>query len=100
MAKKENPKKNKHLLLEDRKEIEECLEKRMTFKAIGKLIQKDPTTVSYEVKHHRSEHRRLCATAVQRNILLRVTMYVITIAAAPLSPNTRLCLQMRGKGHR
>ena len=57
MAKKENPKKNKHLLLEDRKEIEECLEKRMTFKAIGKLIQKDPTTVSYEVKHHRSEHR-------------------------------------------
>ena len=57
MAKKENPKKNKHLLLEDRKEIEECLEKRMTYKAIGKLIQKDPTTVSYEVKHHRSEHR-------------------------------------------
>ena len=57
MVKKGNPKKNKHLLLEDRKEIEECLDKRMTFKAIGKLIQKDPTTVSYEVKHHRCEHR-------------------------------------------
>lgn len=57
MAIVENPKKNKHLTPEDRKEIEECLNKRMTFKAIGRLIQKDPTTISYEVKHHRSEHR-------------------------------------------
>ena len=57
MAIKNNPKKNKHLTLEDRKEIEECLCKQMTFKAIAKLIQKDPTTVSYEVKHHRAEHK-------------------------------------------
>ena len=34
MVKKENPKKNKHLQPEDRREIEECLCKRMTFKAI------------------------------------------------------------------
>ena len=57
MADSVNSKKNKHLTQEDRIEIEECLNKRMTFKAIAKLIVKDPTTVSYEVKHHRMEHR-------------------------------------------
>ena len=56
MITKDNDKKNKHLTAEDRKEIEECLGKRMSFKAIGKLIGKDPTTISYEVKHHRAEH--------------------------------------------
>ena len=49
--------KNKHLTEENRRTIEECLGKRMTFKAIGKLIGKDPTTVSYEIKHHRKIHR-------------------------------------------
>ncbi|MFQ9798036.1 MAG: helix-turn-helix domain-containing protein [Clostridia bacterium] len=29
----------------------------MTFKAISQLVQKDPTTISYEIKHHRQEHR-------------------------------------------
>lgn len=57
MAKKINEKKYKHLTPEDRRQIEECLTKRMTFKAIGKLLQKDPTTISYEIKHHRSEHK-------------------------------------------
>ena len=57
MAKKENPNKNKHLTGEQRKEVEECLAKRMTFKAIGRFLEKDPTTISYEVKHHRTEHR-------------------------------------------
>ena len=59
---KENTKKNKHLTPEDRKEIEECLSKRMTFKAIGVLISKDPTTISYEIKHHRNEHRNSFVT--------------------------------------
>lgn len=45
-------KKNKHMLLEDRIEIQECLCKGMTFKAIGERIGKDPTTVSKEVKLH------------------------------------------------
>lgn len=62
MVKKENAKKNKHLTPEERKEIEECLDKRMTFKAIGRLISKDPTTVSYEIKHHRAEHRNSFVT--------------------------------------
>ena len=38
------------MTLEDRIEIQECLSKGMTFKAIAARISKDPTTVSKEVK--------------------------------------------------
>ena len=44
--------KSKHLTLDDRIEIQECLAKGMTFKAIGKRIGKNQTTVSREVKLH------------------------------------------------
>lgn len=47
-----NPTKNKHLTLDERIEIQECLDKEMSFKAIAKRISKDPTTVSKEVKKH------------------------------------------------
>ena len=47
-----NEKKNKHMTLEDRIEIQECLSKGMTFKDIGKRIMKDQTTVAKEVKLH------------------------------------------------
>ena len=49
-------KKNKHLQLEDRIEIQECLCKGMTFKVIAARIGKDPTTVSKEVKLHAAEY--------------------------------------------
>ena len=49
-------KKNKHMVLDDRIEIQECLNKGMTFKAIAKRICKDPTTVSKEVKLHSRTH--------------------------------------------
>ena len=45
-----NEKKNKHMTLDDRLEIQECLGKNMTFKTIAKRIGKDPTTISKEVK--------------------------------------------------
>lgn len=45
-------KKNKHLTLEDRTEIEQCLDHGMTYKAIARRIGKDQTTVSKEVKKH------------------------------------------------
>ena len=48
--------KNKHMTLEDRIEIQECLCKGMTFKAIASRIGKDPTTVSKEVKLHAKEY--------------------------------------------
>ena len=44
--------KNKHLSADDRREIMECLDKGMTFKAIASRISKDPTTISKEVKKH------------------------------------------------
>ena len=61
MNKKENrqknPTRNKHLTLEQRIEIQECLAKGMTFKDIAKRIAKDQTTVSKEVKRHLIIHR-------------------------------------------
>ena len=54
--------KNKHLTLDDRIEIQECLSKKMTFKAIGALIGKDQTTVSKEVKLHAIDYRNDYAT--------------------------------------
>ena len=44
-----NETKNKHLTLEDRIEIQECLSHGLTFKAIARRVGKDPTTVSREV---------------------------------------------------
>jgi len=42
----------KHLTLDDRQEIMECLDKGVTFKDIARRIGKDPRTVSREVKRH------------------------------------------------
>ena len=47
-----NEKKYKHLTQQDRIEIQECLNKGMSFKDIGKRIAKDQTTVSKEIKKH------------------------------------------------
>ena len=44
--------KNKHMTLDDRIEIQECLSKGMTFKAISEHIGKSRTTISREVKLH------------------------------------------------
>jgi IS30 family transposase len=43
---------NKHMTLDDRLEIQGCLDRGMAFKAIARRIGKDPTTVSKEVKKH------------------------------------------------
>ena len=50
-------KKNKHMTLDDRIEIQECLCKGMHFKDIAKRIDKDQTPVSKEVKNHSKEHK-------------------------------------------
>ena len=44
--------KNKHLSIEDRMEIQTCLDHGMSFKAIGRRVHKDQTTISKEVKKH------------------------------------------------
>ena len=52
--------KNKHLTLDDRIEIQECLAKGTTFKAIANRIGKNQTTVSREVKAHAQSHSFHC----------------------------------------
>lgn len=47
-----NSTKNKHMTLDDRIEIQDCLTHGMTFKAIATRIGKDQTTISKEVKKH------------------------------------------------
>ena len=42
-----------HLTLSDRIYIEQALERRMKFKDIALFIEKDPTTVSKEIRRHR-----------------------------------------------
>ena len=44
--------KYKHLTENERLEIQQCLDHGMTFKAIGKRVGKDQTTISKEVKKH------------------------------------------------
>ena len=46
----------KHLTLDERTDIQECLAKGISFKDIGKRIGKDQTTVSKEVKRHIKMH--------------------------------------------
>ena len=52
--------KHKHLTLSDRNDIQLGLERGETFKAIGRLILKDPTTVSKEVKRNRQVRESTC----------------------------------------
>ena len=49
----ENPN-QKHLTLEDRNYIEQALNHDMTFKEIAKFLSKDPSTISKEIKKHRT----------------------------------------------
>lgn len=51
-----NERKNKHLTLDERIDIQECLSKGMTFKSIAKRVGKNPTTISREVKAHIQFH--------------------------------------------
>jgi len=45
---------NKHLTLDDRQEIQECLDKGISFKDIARRVGKSATTISREVKKHLS----------------------------------------------
>ena len=49
--KDKNDTKNRHMTLDDRIEIQECLSHGMSYKAIAGRIGKSPTTISREVKN-------------------------------------------------
>ena len=44
--------KNKHMTADDRKVIEDSLNQKMTYADIARILEKDPTTISKEVKNH------------------------------------------------
>lgn len=71
-----NEKKNKHMTLEDRIEIQECLGKGMTFKAIAKRIGKDATTVSRKVKARSIAHKNGHSTSEETCPLLLKAPFV------------------------
>ena len=48
---------NKHLTLNDRTSIESSLKEKLTFAAISKNLDKDPSTISKEVRNHLSFQR-------------------------------------------
>lgn len=50
--------KNKHLSAEDRKFIEDSLNRKMSYVSIAKALGKDPTTISKEVKAHTISWRK------------------------------------------
>ena len=50
--------KNKHLSAEDRKFIEDSLNRKMSYVSIAKALSKDPTTISKEVKAHTISWRK------------------------------------------
>ena len=54
MSRKKITPTQKHLTLEDREYIEEALKRNLTFKEIARYLQKDPTTISKEVKKRRT----------------------------------------------
>ena len=54
----EDSHKNKPLTLQDRQDIQDCLNHGMTIKAIGRKLGKDQTTISKEIKKHISIETR------------------------------------------
>lgn len=64
--------KNKHLTLDDRIEIQENLCKGKSFKAIGKLLDKSACTISREIKLHLKVHENsFCRTDKVCPLLLK-----------------------------
>lgn len=116
MKQADNNKKNKHLTAQDRQEIMNELDRRLSFKAIALLVQKDPTTISYEVKRHRKEHRNafvqtdeLCpllarhpssATPAPSAVLLTAASSAFSMSLRRHMPNTKRSCTMYAKAFR
>ena len=63
----------KHLTLEDRNYIEQALNQNITFKEIGKFLSKDSTTMSKEIKKHRT--RKEASKFINGNICVNRFYY-------------------------
>ena len=116
MKQADNNKKNRHLTVQDRQEIMNGLDKGLSFKAIALLVQKDPTTISYEVKRHRKEHRNAfvqtdnsapCSTRRPSSATPAPSAVPLTAASSAFSmslrrhmPNTKRSCTMHAKAFR
>lgn len=112
MKQADNNKKNKHLTAQDRQEIMNGLDKGLSFKAIALLVQKDPTTISYEVKRHRKEHRNAfnsapCSTRRPSSATPAPSAVPLTAASSAFSmslrrhmPNMKRSCTMHAKAFR
>lgn len=89
MKQADNNKKNKHLTAQDRQEIMNGLDKGLSFKTIALLVQKDPTTISYEVKRHRKEHRNAFVQTDELCPLLDKAPFVCNVCPKRRSANCR-----------
>lgn len=56
----------RHLTLSDRIQIEQGLNQGLTFKAIASMIDKDPSTISKEVRKHRTIKQHKSASIFPR----------------------------------
>ncbi len=77
--------KNKHMALEDRIEIHQGLSKEMTFKEIVSQIDKDPTTVSKDIKLHAIAYSNSCCKRNHSNCTFVRRKYIAIFSAAARS---------------
>lgn len=82
------PGNQKHLSLENRIFIEKCLDQNMTMKDISKPLCKDPSTISKEIKKHRTlhPHNDLASRGPVNRCILKKDCSLKKVC-----PNTTLC---------
>lgn len=82
--------KQTHLTMEDRGYVQEALGKGLNFKEIGYYLHKDPSTISKEVKLHRSRKKAVTFNKKSNNCLLKMTCERKKICGK-VSCNKRCC---------
>ena len=70
-----NTEKCKHMTLEQRRQIQDGLVRKMTFKEIAKFIQKDQTTVSKETRNTWLRKSKTIPYATEMEILCNVKSF-------------------------
>ena len=82
---------NKHLSLDNRLLIEKSLDDSLSFKAIASLLNKDPSTISKEVRKHRSEKRIVSPGRRFNDCLNRSTCDLTSVCDTCSKKKTQRC---------
>lgn len=85
----ESTNKNKHLVLDDRYDIQHGLDASLSFKAIGVAIGKDCTTVSKEVRAHIIFVKKVLPIALSTTVLTDFTATTLAMPATNAQEKTR-----------